>query len=34
MFLNRTRELAWLKECYQSGRAELLVLYGRRRVGK
>jgi AAA+ ATPase superfamily predicted ATPase len=34
MFLNRARELAWLNDCYGSGKAELLVLYGRRRVGK
>jgi len=34
MFLDRDRELAWLDDCYNSGKAELLVLYGRRRVGK
>ncbi|MGC9051636.1 AAA family ATPase, partial [Pyrobaculum sp.] len=33
-FVNRERELAWLEERWRSGRAELLVLYGRRRVGK
>nr|WP_243137649.1 hypothetical protein [Desulfofundulus thermobenzoicus] len=27
-------ELNWLEEAYGSGRAGLLVLYGRRRVGK
>lgn len=34
MFINRERELALLEERYSSGRAELFVLYGRRRVGK
>jgi AAA+ ATPase superfamily predicted ATPase len=34
MFVNRERELALLEERYASGRAELFVLYGRRRVGK
>jgi AAA+ ATPase superfamily predicted ATPase len=34
MFLNRTRELGYLNERYQAGRAEIVVLYGRRRVGK
>ena len=33
-FVDRERELAWLEERWRSGRAELLVLYGRRRVGK
>jgi len=33
-FINRENELALLQELAQSGRAELLVLYGRRRVGK
>ncbi len=33
-FLGRARELAVLTELYGSGRAELFVLYGRRRVGK
>ena len=33
-FLNRTTELALLEQAWGSGRAELLVLYGRRRVGK
>ena len=34
MFVNRERELELLEERYGSGRAELFVLYGRRRVGK
>lgn len=34
MFVDRTEELARLQVCYASGRAELFVLYGRRRVGK
>ena len=34
MFLNRTNELADLEARYQSARAEFVVLWGRRRVGK
>lgn len=34
MFVNRENELAQLESLYASGRAELFVLYGRRRVGK
>lgn len=34
MFVNRQEELARLEERYESGQAELFVLYGRRRVGK
>lgn len=34
MFVNRTAELARLQGRYESQRAELFVLYGRRRVGK
>jgi AAA+ ATPase superfamily predicted ATPase len=34
MFLDRTRELGYLRERYAAGRAEVVVLYGRRRVGK
>jgi AAA+ ATPase superfamily predicted ATPase len=34
MFLNRTRELGYLSDRYAAGRAEIVVLYGRRRVGK
>jgi AAA+ ATPase superfamily predicted ATPase len=33
-FINRTRELAQLRERYESRKAEFMVLYGRRRVGK
>ena len=34
MFVNRVSELDLLEKHYRSGRAELFVLYGRRRVGK
>ena len=34
MFINREQELEALERSYTSGRAELFVLYGRRRVGK
>ena len=34
MFLNRTRELGYLDTRYQARRAEIAVIYGRRRVGK
>ena len=34
MFLGRAQELEFLEELYESGRPELFVLYGRRRVGK
>lgn len=34
MFINREQELGTLAQLYQSQRAELFVLYGRRRVGK
>jgi AAA+ ATPase superfamily predicted ATPase len=34
MFLARTRELEFLEELFRSPRAEMFVLYGRRRVGK
>lgn len=33
-FTDRARELAWLEEGWASGRGELRILYGRRRVGK
>jgi AAA+ ATPase superfamily predicted ATPase len=33
MFVDRVRELQLLEERYASGKAELFVLYGRRRVG-
>ena len=34
MFIGRETELAYLETLYASGRAELFILYGRRRVGK
>ncbi|NOZ88892.1 MAG: ATP-binding protein [Crenarchaeota archaeon] len=34
LFVDRRRELEWLDEHWRSGRAELLLVYGRRRVGK
>ena len=34
MFIGRERELDFLQERYDSERAELIVLYGRRRIGK
>lgn len=34
MFVNRIRELAFLEKRYASTQAEMVVLYGRRRVGK
>ncbi len=34
MFIGREAELAHLETLYTSGRAELFILYGRRRVGK
>ncbi len=34
MFINRKSELAFLEELYRSGKKEVLILYGRRRVGK
>ncbi len=34
MFINRNAELGLLSQLYSSDRAELFVLYGRRRVGK
>jgi len=34
MFVNREAELAWLEEGWESQRAQLRILYGRRRVGK
>lgn len=33
-FVNRSQELAFLEKKYRSTQAELLILYGRRRVGK
>lgn len=34
MFYNRQAELAWLNEKFDSGDTELLIFWGRRRVGK
>ena len=34
MFIGRTAELAFLEDKYQEKRGQLIVLYGRRRVGK
>ncbi|RFA98240.1 ATP-binding protein [Pyrobaculum aerophilum] len=33
-FIDREAELQWLEEAYNSAAAQLLVLYGRRRIGK
>lgn len=33
-FQNRAEELSWLEDGWASGRAELRILYGRRRIGK
>ena len=34
MFIGRENELKFLNKCYESDKAEFVVLYGRRRVGK
>jgi len=34
MFIGRTHELQLLKDKYNTGKSELVVLYGRRRIGK
>ena len=34
MFINRKEELSFLEKIYKSGKKEVLILYGRRRVGK
>src|SRR5947209_18688675 len=34
VFLDRVRELAWLEGGWASGKPQLRILYGRRRVGK
>ena len=34
IFVDRKAELDWLEEAYQNPRARLLIIYGRRRVGK
>lgn len=33
-FVNRKRELEFLERAYSSDRAEFIVIYGRRRIGK
>ncbi|GGN24624.1 hypothetical protein GCM10009021_28040 [Halarchaeum nitratireducens] len=33
-FVDRDEELSRLRECYESDRGELAVIYGRRRLGK
>ena len=33
-FINRESELSSLQEAFRSDRAELIVIYGRRRIGK
>ena len=33
-FINRKKELKFLEQKYKSGKAELIILYGRRRIGK
>ncbi len=34
MFVGRERELEFLQDCYDSNKSELVVVYGRRRIGK
>ena len=34
IFINRERELEFLNQRYKSGRKEIIIIYGRRRVGK
>lgn len=34
MFVGRYKELAFLNQCYSSDKAEFVVIYGRRRIGK
>ena len=34
MFVNRTEELDFLEKAYHSKQAEMIVIYGRRRIGK
>ena len=33
-FVNRADELGRLRECYESGDADMVVIFGRRRLGK
>jgi len=34
MFIDREREVEVLREVFRSGKAELVMVYGRRRIGK
>jgi AAA+ ATPase superfamily predicted ATPase len=34
IFINRKDELKFLEERFEKGKPELIVLYGRRRIGK
>ena len=34
MFVDRKAELDWLEEKWRSGKPELILVYGRRRIGK
>ena len=34
MFVNRKNELAFLKEKYKEKKSQLILIYGRRRIGK
>ncbi len=34
MFVNRTEELGYLEKLYKEKNARLLIIYGRRRIGK
>ena len=34
MFINRETDLSFLERRYKSDKAELIIIYGRRRVGK
>ena len=34
MFVGREQEFRFLQECYESDKAELIMIYGRRRIGK
>lgn len=34
IFIDRDEELAWLDKLWNSGKAELIIIYGRRRIGK
>lgn len=34
IFVDRVEEMAWLDKLWDSGKAELVIIYGRRRIGK